>query len=145
MADTQPPRRVVMPPTEQSAPDNLPGEGKTPAHGILMPDQTIPYIKRQVQKGVDLALEQAKELDEEDKHDVKKSSTLKTLAGFIGAVIAAAIINLFSNCNHETKDTEDKSSVQAQLDKHVKKEEEHFDQTTKMLNTLIERDLKEKK
>lgn len=145
MPDTQPPRRVAKPVTEQDAPDNLPNEGKTPAHGMLSPTEAIPYIRRKVDEGVKVALEQAKELDVEETRDVKKNSTIKTIAGAFGAFAAAVFLNLFSDCHHEEKDTVAKSALQQQLVDHIANEEKHYGETKELLHQLLDAELGHKR
>jgi hypothetical protein len=116
MSDTQPPRRVLKPKTEQDAPDNLPNSGLTPSHGILNPHEAIPYIRRKVAEGVKVALEQAKELDVEETRDANKSSTRKSLAsgGLIGLLTLFG--GLCLDYKHEARMSEVKTAQQQKID-----------------------------
>lgn len=173
MADTRPPigqsPKLV---TEQQAPDNLPGH--TPANGIVNPFQIPVYVRAKVAEGVGAAVEAlTAEQQEGQKENTRKRR--RATVGSVGfAGVLSVLGGLFFDYRHDQKDEakeeqkaqleeqratlqaqaeqrrelerdKQKSAIQQQLEDHIKKEDEHYQETSQLLHRLLDYELHNKK
>lgn len=144
MADTQPPRRVLKPVTEEDAPNNLPNHGLTPANGIVPPTLVPTYVRGVVGEAVREVTRQIQQVNEataEEAEADRKGSTRKTFVG--GSIIGLLTVALtfISDCRHEAKDTQEKGSLRKDFETHVAAEKTHHDEVMTQLNLLLKHEL----